>query len=155
MANFGVDCNVNRRCLFWSLVAQNWIRHSRLSLDSRVRLVCAAVRGVVHSSREGSVRCHGSPEIKRAATAPLVDMPAWCCGVRSRSVFVADVARAVASGSSFCSLRLACFGSRDNQANSSPPKGAAVAISREMFAVIRIVGQVGTSTRIQLCSIET
>jgi hypothetical protein len=114
MANLGLDNNGTRRRLFWNLVAPNGIRHSRLSLDSRVRLACTAIRGVVHDSPQGSVRRHAPLDFERAATAPFADMSAWCRGLRSRSLFVEDVARAVASGSCFCSLRLACIGSRDD-----------------------------------------
>lgn len=122
MANLGLDSNGTSQRLFWNLVAPNGIRHSRLSLDSRVHLACTAIRGVVHGSPQGSIRCHASPDLEMAAAAPFAGMSAWCCGLRGRSVLVADVARTVASGSRFCSLRLACIGSRNDQASSVPPR---------------------------------
>jgi hypothetical protein len=114
MANLGLDSNGCHRRLFWSLVVPRWICRSRLSLDSRICLASAAIRGVVCGSPQVSARCHASLDIAMATPAPIGDMPAWCCGLRSRSLFVAHVARAVASRSCLRPLRLACISSRDD-----------------------------------------
>jgi hypothetical protein len=97
MANFGLDSNGVRRCWFWNLVAPSGIYHSRLFLDSRICLAFTAIRSVVYGPGQGSVRCDASLDFERATPAPVGDMSAWCCRLRSRSLFVADVARAVAS----------------------------------------------------------
>lgn len=118
MANLGLDSNGPHRRLFWSLVVPRWICRSRLSLDSRICLASAAIRRVVRVAPQVSVRCHASLHIAMATPAPIGDMPARCCNLRSRSLLVTYVASAVAGRSCLRPLRLARISSRDGQANS-------------------------------------
>ena len=138
MANPGIDDDGARRCCLWNLARPNRIHYSRLFLDSSIPLAWTAIRSLVHRSNQGSVRCHASPDFKRATPAFVDRMPSWCCRLRSWSLFVAVVARAVASWSCFRSLRLACIGSSDNQGNSISQKGSAYPITQGLCLASRL-----------------
>ncbi len=95
MANLGLDNDGARRCLFWNLAPPSRLHHSRLCLDRCISLAWTAVRSLVHCSGQGSVRCHTSPDFNMATPSPVNHMPIRCCNLRTSSLFVAVVARAV------------------------------------------------------------
>ena len=127
MANFGPDSNGAHRCWFWSLAPPSGIHHSRLFLDSRISLARTTIHSLVYRSGQGPVRRHVSLDFKMATIAFVSRVPAWCGSLRSRSLFVAVVARSMASWSCFRSPRPAGIGSGDNQGNSISPKGPGAA----------------------------
>src|SRR5258707_472537 len=113
MANLGVDDDGARRLGFWNLAPPSRLHHSWLCMDRCISLAWTAIHSLVHRSRQGSVRCHTSVDFKMATTSLVNGMPLRCCGLCSRSLFVAVVARAVAGWSCIRSLRLACVGPGD------------------------------------------
>lgn len=114
MASLGFDNDGACRCWFWNLASPSRLRRSRLCLDRCISLAWTAVRSLVHCSRQGSVRRHTSLDFNVATPSPVNRMPTRCDNLCTRSLFVAVVARAVASWSCFRSFRLACVGSGDD-----------------------------------------
>jgi hypothetical protein len=124
LANLGLDNDGSRRCWFWNMAPPSRLHYSRLCLDRCISLAWTAIRGLVPRSGQGSVRCHAALNFSMAAPPAVNRMPPRCHSLRSRNLSMALMARAVASRSCFCSLRLTRIGSNNDQGNSIPPKVA-------------------------------
>jgi hypothetical protein len=96
---------------------------ARLRLHRCVSVAWTAIRGLVHCSAHCPVRCHTAVEFNVAAPPPVTHLPPRCCGLRSRRLLVAVVARGMASWSCVRSFRVARLSPSDDQGDSTAQKG--------------------------------
>src|SRR5579872_456748 len=122
MANPITDSDVACRYRPWSLAAACRFCSSGLCLDSYIYLARTAVCKLAHGFWRGSVGCHTSLELTPAAPSPFNRVPARSGCMRGRDLFVALVARGMASWSCFHSFRPDCVGSCDDLGNSNSQK---------------------------------
>ncbi len=123
MANLGIDRDGGRRCRFWNLAPPSRLSCDWLSLGCDFSVAWTAIHGLVPRSGQSSVGCHATLNFNMA-TVPVVNrMPPRCRSLRCRNLSMALVARAMASRSCFCSLRITRIGSGNDQGDSIPLEG--------------------------------
>jgi hypothetical protein len=124
MADFGFASDGPGGRWFWNLAPPNRLRRSPLRLGRCISLAWAAICSLAHCSSQGSASCYIAHCLKMATPSSVNRVPPGRCGLRSRHLFVALVARAVASWPGFRPLWPACAGSSYDQGNSISPKSA-------------------------------
>ena len=112
--NLGPDSDGGRRCRLWNLAPPSRLPCAWLSLGWCFSVAWTAIRGLAPRSGKGPDRCHAALNFNMATLPAVNRIPPRCRSLRSRNLSMALVARAVASWSCFCSLRLTRIGSNND-----------------------------------------
>jgi hypothetical protein len=134
MANLGLDSDGGHRYRFWNLAPPCRLPCDWLFLGCCFFAAWTAIRGLVPLSGQRSVRCHATLNFNMATASVVSRMSPRCRSLRSRNLSMALVARAMASRSCFCSLRITRIGSSNDQGNPIPPKAAGAILNFRIVA---------------------